>query len=87
MDLLLKTKIILKCLLISSRKYLTIDELNNDYSRSEGHNIPFNSLGFANLKDFLMSISDILSVSVIHCLCAKISSPTKITNTLRSCTA
>lgn len=74
MDLLSKTKIILKCLLISSRKSMEIEDLCLDYTRYEGHPIPYASLGYSNLLTFLASIPDTLTVSLkfplfVLCVC------------------
>lgn len=64
MDFRNKTKTIIRSLLISSPKSLTMHDLDSDYLKYEGHGIPFARLGYPNLKQFLSSIPDILNVSL-----------------------
>ncbi|KAG4070966.1 hypothetical protein HA402_001403 [Bradysia odoriphaga] len=63
MDLKSKTKTVIKSLLIASPRSLTIGDLDTEFRKSEGHAIPFASLGYAHLKEFLLSIPDILTIS------------------------
>lgn len=62
-SLLDKTKTVLKSLIVSSQEDLTVDRLNFDYKEREGREIPFSLLGFRNLKDFLYSMPDVLSLN------------------------
>ncbi|XP_037049369.1 uncharacterized protein LOC119083690 [Bradysia coprophila] len=63
MDLKSKTETVIKSLLISSPRSLTISDLDSEFLKSEGYAIPFDSLGYAHLKEFLLSIPDILTIS------------------------
>lgn len=62
-SLLATTKTLLKSLVISSPENLTVDKLEKDYKLREGKEIPYQQLGYPNLKSFLYSIPDTLSVN------------------------
>lgn len=63
-SLLDETKTILKSLVVSSSEALTTDQLNRDYKDRIGKDIPFYLLGYADLKSFLRSIPDVLTLDV-----------------------
>uniref|UniRef100_A0A0K8UTG5 Tudor domain-containing protein 5 n=2 Tax=Bactrocera latifrons TaxID=174628 RepID=A0A0K8UTG5_BACLA len=57
-----EVKAIIKSLVISCPKAITIDELNRDYRNIEGQRIPHHKLGFQTLESFLRSIPDTVNV-------------------------
>ncbi|XP_011202110.3 tudor domain-containing protein 5 [Bactrocera dorsalis] len=57
-----EVKAIIKSLVISCPKAITIDELNRDYRNIEGQRIPYHKLGFQTLESFLRSIPDTVNV-------------------------
>lgn len=63
-DLLVKTKAILRSLLVSNPDgIMNIDKLCFDYLKYEGKaRIPYEELGYETLKTFLLSMPDILKV-------------------------
>lgn len=61
-SLLDTTKTVLRSLIVSSPEALTVHQLNKDYNRSEGRDIPFARLGYATLKSFLNSMPDVLTL-------------------------
>lgn len=57
-----KTKLIIRSLVVSGKRDMTIDDLRRYYHESEGKEIPFHELGFPNLHSFLKSMPDVLRV-------------------------
>ncbi|CAG2064722.1 unnamed protein product, partial [Timema podura] len=55
-------KALLRGLLISSTKAMTIDTLKRDFKEEEGRDIPFQQLGYQSLNAFLESIPDTLKL-------------------------
>nr|CAD7393929.1 unnamed protein product [Timema cristinae] len=55
-------KALLRGLLISSTKAMTIDALKRDFKQEEGRDIPFLQLGYSSLNAFLKSIPDTLKL-------------------------
>lgn len=62
LSLLESTKSILKALVVSSPKPLTMHDLNLDFKKREGRDIPFSLLGHANLKSLINSMPDVLTL-------------------------
>ncbi len=60
-SLLETTKAVIRGLMVSSPDPLTIEQLQRDYYSNEGAHIPFQQLGYKNIKCFLLSISDVLT--------------------------
>ncbi|XP_049949163.1 uncharacterized protein LOC126457138 [Schistocerca serialis cubense] len=56
-------KSILRGLLISSPKQMTVRELANDFSRQEGREFPFQKYGFRTFVDYLRTIKDTVLLS------------------------
>lgn len=61
-SLLDDTKAMLRSLIISSPYNVTMHALNRDYKDRMGKDIPYESLGYPNLKVFLHSLSDVLTI-------------------------
>lgn len=68
-----EVKAILRSLLISSGREITIHQLNKNYQDEEGEYIPFRKFGYSTLEDFLNHISDTLRLHYNrnHELCAR----------------
>uniref|UniRef100_A0A1A9USZ6 HTH OST-type domain-containing protein n=1 Tax=Glossina austeni TaxID=7395 RepID=A0A1A9USZ6_GLOAU len=62
MDILSNVKIVIKALIISSPKEVTIDDLRNDFRLMEGKDIPFKQLGYDTVEDLLHALSDTVEV-------------------------
>lgn len=62
----IELKFILKSLLISTPRAITVDELFSDYAKQEGHVFPFRKFGFSCFIDFLLSIPDTVNVSTLN---------------------
>lgn len=54
----------LRSIIISSPKKLTVEELSNDYYSIEGSKLPFKAFGFKSNIEFLLSMNDIINVSL-----------------------
>lgn len=61
-------KIVLRGLLISSPHAITVDQLESDFVRREGHNVPFRELGYPSFMKYLESIPDTVDVSFVYYL-------------------
>ncbi|KAJ6638353.1 Tudor domain-containing protein 5 [Pseudolycoriella hygida] len=59
---LIKTKALIRALIISCPNEISIHKLNCDFKEREGHDIPYKTLGYQTLKSFLLSINDVLNV-------------------------
>ena len=57
-------KTVLRGLLISTKRAMTLNDLSRDFKNQEGYDIPFRKFGFNSLLDFLNSITDTVQVSV-----------------------
>ncbi|KAF4521756.1 hypothetical protein B566_EDAN010022 [Ephemera danica] len=62
MALLEDVKSIIKSILISTQKQMLVFDLAREYMASEGRCIPFQSLGYRTLPDFLKSIPDTMQL-------------------------
>lgn len=60
------TKCILRSLINSKNRELTVTDLSMDYRNLEGVPIPFVQLGYKRLDDFLRSLTDTLIVSSFY---------------------
>jgi hypothetical protein len=61
-------KIVLRGLLVSSPHAVTVDQLQRDFMKQEGHNVPFRELGYPSFMKYLESISDTVVVSFVYYL-------------------
>jgi len=61
-------KILLRGLLISSPRAITVDQLERDFILQEGHDVPFRKLGYPSFLKYLESIPDTVVVSFVYCL-------------------
>ena len=61
-------KKLLRGLLISSPRAITVDQLERDFLLQEGHGVPFRELGYPSFLKYLESIPDTVVVSFVYCL-------------------
>jgi hypothetical protein len=61
-------KTLLRGLLISSPRAMTIDELQRDYRLQEGQDVPFHKLGYKSFLEYLKSVPDTVVVSFVYYL-------------------
>lgn len=59
----LYVKTLLRSVLISSSRNMTISQILKDYSHLEGETIPYKQLGFKTIYELLISMDDVLKVS------------------------
>lgn len=58
-------KVVLRSLLMSTKRSLTYYDLQKDYRQNEGHECPYIALGYRNFLSFLESIPDTIRVSSV----------------------
>jgi hypothetical protein len=59
-------KKLLRALLISSPRAITVDQLESDFLLQEGHGAPFRELGYPSFMKYLESIPDRVVVSFVY---------------------
>jgi len=61
-------KKLLRGLLISSPRAITVDQLERDFFQQEGHGVPFRELGYPSFMKYLESNPDTFAVSFVYFL-------------------
>jgi hypothetical protein len=61
-------KKLLRGLLISSPRAITVNQLERDFLQQEGHGVPFRELGYPSFLKYLESNPDTFVVSFVYCL-------------------